>query len=81
MSSAIRAKLVHLIFMSATHGEWTGNTMIGWFGDGNGYVGDINLRPEVANTLSATAKWSDGARKDWEFDVTPYYTYVKTISE
>jgi iron complex outermembrane recepter protein len=51
--------------------------MIGWFGDGNGYVGNLNLKPEVANTLSATAKWNDGARKDWEFTVTPYYTYVK----
>jgi len=51
--------------------------MIGWFGDANGYVGNINLKPEVANTLSATAKWNDIAQKDWKFAVTPYYTYVK----
>lgn len=51
--------------------------MIGWFGDANGYVGNLNLKPEIANTLSATAKWNDSARKDWEFTMTPYYTYVK----
>ncbi|MBU2205736.1 MAG: TonB-dependent receptor, partial [Gammaproteobacteria bacterium] len=27
-------------------------SMIGWFGDGNGYIGDINLKPETARTLS-----------------------------
>ena len=51
--------------------------MIGWFGDANGYVGNLNLKPEIANTLSATARWNDSARKDWEFAVTPYYTFVK----
>jgi iron complex outermembrane receptor protein len=51
--------------------------MIGWFGDGNGYLGNPNLKPEVADTLSATAKWDDGANKEWEFAVTPYYTKVK----
>ena len=51
--------------------------MIGWFGDANGYVGNIDLRPEIANTLSATARWNDSTRKDWEFAVTPYYTNVK----
>jgi len=29
-------------------------TMIGWFGDGNGYIGDTNLKPETANTISAS---------------------------
>ncbi|MFX7854016.1 hypothetical protein ABTK08_20910, partial [Acinetobacter baumannii] len=27
-------------------------TMTNWFGDGNGYVGNIDLKPEVAHTLS-----------------------------
>jgi iron complex outermembrane receptor protein len=39
--------------------------MIGWFGDGNGYVGDIDLKPEVAHTVSATADWH-GNRGDQE---------------
>ena len=51
--------------------------MNGWFGDGNGYVGDIDLKPEVAHTLSATASWQDAGSKAWRFSVTPYYTYVK----
>ena len=52
-------------------------TMINWFGDGNGYVGNLDLKPEVANTLSATASWHDAAREQWGFNVTPYYTYVQ----
>ncbi|AHB48478.1 iron complex outermembrane recepter protein [Hyphomicrobium nitrativorans NL23] len=51
--------------------------MIGWFGDLNGYVGDPDLDPEVAHTVSVTAGWSGGARKDWELKVTPYYTFVE----
>ena len=51
--------------------------MIGWFGDLNGYVGDPDLDPEVAHTVSVTAGWSSGMRKDWELKVTPYYTFVE----
>ena len=50
--------------------------MVNWFGDGNGYVGNLNLSPEVAHTLSVSADWHDSARKSWELKVTPYYTYV-----
>ncbi|MBB4199480.1 hypothetical protein CCR94_01505 [Rhodoblastus sphagnicola] len=48
--------------------------MIGWFGDGNGYYGDVNLKPEVAHTLAATAQWRG---RDWTAKVTPYYSYVE----
>lgn len=51
--------------------------MIGWFGDLNGYVGDPDLDPEVAHTVSVTAGWSSGPAKDWELKVTPYYTFVE----
>lgn len=47
--------------------------MNNWYGDGNGYVGNINLKPEVAHTLSATGSWHDAAR---ELKITPYYTHV-----
>jgi len=50
--------------------------MINWYVDGNAYVGNFNLRPEVANTLSLTTDWHDSACKNWELKVTPYYTYV-----
>ena len=52
--------------------------MNGWFGDSNGYTGNLDLRPEVAHTVSATAGWHDRAGKDWELKFTPYYTYVRS---
>ena len=54
-----------------------GMNMIGWFGDGNGYVGNVDLKPEKAHTVSFTAGWHDAAQKIWEFKVTPYYSYVQ----
>ena len=42
--------------------------MIGWFGDGNYYVGNVGLKPETANTVSGTARWHDRARKPWEIE-------------
>ena len=60
---------------------WSTNAMamdmIGWFGDGNGYVGNINLEPEKAHTVSFTANWHDPSRKLWEVRVSPYYSYVQ----
>lgn len=50
--------------------------MNGWFGDANGYSGNLDLRPEVASTLSATAGWHDASKMDRELKVTPYYTFV-----
>lgn len=52
-------------------------TMTGWFGDANGYVGNIDLKPETAHTLSATGRWHDAGKQAWEASVTPYFTYVK----
>ncbi|MFZ5527386.1 MAG: TonB-dependent receptor domain-containing protein [Pseudomonadota bacterium] len=52
-------------------------TMTGWFGDANGYVGDVRLKPEVAHTLSATADWHDAARERWSVKLTPFYTHVQ----
>ena len=51
--------------------------MNGWFGDANGYTGNLDLQPEVAHTLSATAGWHDRAKKGWELRVTPYFTRVQ----
>lgn len=49
--------------------------MNNFVGDGNGYLGDVNLKPEKADTLSATLDMhaEDG---NWSFKVTPYYTRV-----
>jgi iron complex outermembrane receptor protein len=51
--------------------------MNGWFGDGNGYVGNLNLKPEIANTVSATAGWHAASKQGWEVKITPYYTRVQ----
>ena len=49
--------------------------MNNFVGDGNGYLGDVNLKPEKANTLSATFDWH-AADRSWEFKATPYYSKV-----
>lgn len=50
--------------------------MVNMAGDGNGYVGNLDLEPEVAHTLSATFDWHDAAQQNWGLKVTPYYTRV-----
>lgn len=55
------------------------SAMISWFGDANGYIGDIDLKPEVAHTLSATFGAHDAARNDWEVKFTPWYSYVENF--
>jgi iron complex outermembrane receptor protein len=50
--------------------------MNNFVGDGNGYFGNINLKPEVAHTISVTGDWR-GADKKWGIKATPYYTRVK----
>lgn len=51
--------------------------MVGWFGDVNGYTGDLDLKPEIANTLSFSAHWHDRMSDAWHVKITPYYTYVQ----
>jgi len=47
-------------------------------GDGNGYVGNLNLRPEIAHTVSAS--WENHDRDEdqqrWQFKLSPYISYV-----
>ena len=50
-------------------------TMNNFVGDGNGYVGDVDLDPEKAHTVSATFDWHASGRV-WELKATPYYTHV-----
>ncbi|PKO35359.1 MAG: TonB-dependent receptor [Betaproteobacteria bacterium HGW-Betaproteobacteria-7] len=49
--------------------------MNNFVGDGNGYVGNPDLKPEKAHTLSATLDWHAADRR-WEFKATPFYTHV-----
>ena len=49
--------------------------MNNFVGDGNGYVGNLALKPEKANTLSATFDWHAEDQR-WGFKATPYVTRV-----
>jgi len=59
--------------------SWSRNAMAlimnNFVGDGNGYLGNLDLKPERADTLSATVDMhaADGSKG---FKATPYYTYV-----
>lgn len=48
--------------------------MNNWVNDGNGYVGNIDLKPEVAHSLSITAHLTGDK---WGLKLSPYYTEVK----
>lgn len=50
--------------------------MNNYAGDGNGYVGDANLKPETAYTLSTAANWNDVSKEVWGVRLNPYYTYI-----
>lgn len=50
--------------------------MIGWYGDGNGYVGNPNLKPERADTLSTAIEFK-GPDNGWSLRLAPYYTHVR----
>jgi iron complex outermembrane receptor protein len=56
------------------------NTMVmnmnNLYGDGNGYVGNLNLNPETAHKLSASGNWHDATQQHWHLKVTPHFTYV-----
>ncbi|WP_312440363.1 TonB-dependent receptor plug domain-containing protein [Janthinobacterium sp.] len=51
-------------------------TMTNWFGDGNGYVGKIDLRPETAYTAAFTADWHGAGDDSWFVRINPYYSRV-----
>lgn len=60
---------------------WSRNPMAAlmnnFVGDGNGYVGNHDLKPEVAYTLSASGDWHDIAKEKWQVKATGYLTYVE----
>ena len=48
--------------------------MIGWYGDGNGYVGNPDLKPEEADTVSAVVALTPV--EGLHLRLSPYYTRV-----
>jgi len=55
--------------------------MNNFVGDGNGYVGNPNLQPEVAHTLSASGDWHDAEQKQWGVKATAYVTAVQDFMD
>ena len=58
---------------------WSRNTMAlvmnNFVGDGNGYLGNPDLKPEVARTISASASLHSSDKR-MEIKVAPYFTHV-----
>ena len=51
--------------------------MNNFVGDGNGYVGNVDLRPEVAHSVSVTGNWQGADAQQWGLAATGYATYVQ----
>ena len=77
MGYARKTRAPNLYERYAWSTDWMTSGMINWFGDGNYYVGNVNLKPEVAQTVSGTASWHDRTHNEWEIKATPYQTYVR----
>lgn len=52
--------------------------MNNFVGDGNGYLGNPDLRHEMAHTFAATFDLH-AADREWEFKATPYYSRVNNF--
>lgn len=64
------------LFERYTWSSWAmAATMNNFVGDGNGYVGNLDLKPEVANTVSVTLDWQ-APEPGWQLRATPYLTEV-----
>lgn len=51
--------------------------MTTWFGDANGYIGNLDLEPEIAHRISLTLGLHDTERRVFDVRITPYLTYVE----
>ena len=58
---------------------WGTNTFgtITWFGDGNGYSGNPDLKPETADTASVSGIWHDRDARAWQLRITTYFTALQ----
>ncbi len=61
---------------------WSNESMMAglmnnWFGDLNAYVGNLNLKPEVAYTVKLQADWHDPENKDWQITLAPFLAKVR----
>lgn len=52
-------------------------SMNNFSGDGNAYIGNMDLKPEIAHTFSASGDWHDAGKEKWALKFTGYLTYVQ----
>jgi iron complex outermembrane receptor protein len=52
-------------------------TMNGWFGDGNGYTGNLDLRPEAAHHFTFAAEWRGSGENPRKIRIAPFYTHFQ----
>lgn len=69
-----RAPSVYQLYPWSTYEMAT--TMNNFSGDGGGYVGNPDLKQEVAHTVSTSGDWHDSDREKWGLKVTAYYTHI-----
>jgi iron complex outermembrane receptor protein len=50
--------------------------MNNFVGDGNAYIGNPDLKPEVANTFSLSGNWYDADQQRYDLKATLYYTRI-----
>lgn len=51
--------------------------MNNFVGDGNGYIGNPDLKPEVAHTVSASAEWKAARPEAWGVKASAYATWIE----
>lgn len=51
--------------------------MNNFVGDGNGYIGNPDLRPEVARSWALTGQWQDPGQQRWQLKATLHRTAVR----
>jgi iron complex outermembrane receptor protein len=59
--------------------NWMASGMIGWFNDGNYYVGSLGLKPEIAHTVSGAVLLRGGGPRAWEAKASPYFTHIQNF--
>jgi iron complex outermembrane receptor protein len=57
--------------------NWMTSGMIGWFGDGNYYVGNLALQPETAHTASGAVRRMSRGDRIWELKAAPFVTEIR----
>ena len=78
VSRNAKAPNLYELYAWSTPGMMAGMTtpMNNFVGDGNGYVGNPGVKPEIADKLGLDANWRDVTGQAWKFRLSSYYTYV-----